>query len=819
MNPEDILPHSILVAEKVYLPYLFAYKSEHPSLSFKILSAEDLLDRIHFSYKGDPIPFLLTQNVSYGNAKKILTLLRLSDFAKNEKLKGYYSLLKEQGYIAFDPLGEYEIKKSRLLLFEESENLALVKLLQRKGIPFSFVSFPDLGIQPKDPPEIVYFPNKLYQYCYIFSSIRKAIKEDPSVKDRVCLLTHDDSDLFYIQLCSKLFALPSCRNIRTPLLSYPAVKKKVSLIYQKRSFLFAEEEKEDPSLSDLRDVVDHYGLATLPFSFAYASLLEILFSLTLPEKGEPGINATDRYDFVPRALYYVTNFQHGDFYDVSSDKDVLSDEELERIDANPSYVKTKMDRRMKLNFILYLNIRLLSRPIQHLNDKIYDSPFLEELGWNKTNPSKKARWNQNGEYTSLADKLYRTDFLDQAFYRQNYEDLLGYDHSFHSGSRPFYPPVRVYSATKLERYISCPFKFLLDAYFPSDPSSIRTRSLGTLNHAVMTSLYSEKFDFDSVFSSAEEDYRAGFAKEGVAFSGEEEAALEVYKHWLRRVVSALRASVEDNEIFLPAEKAEEKVFFTVECDGMQRDFSGRIDKILFSGPKGQRYYTIIDYKSGAESFDAKKLMFGPSIQLPLYYLALQEEGNKKLLVDPIDGGKEPEFGGFLIQHCYFSTAKRMASDGDFYSYKALRKNVRGKGVSISAKEYWDGIDPEGVSKKGGKPNGKGKNLAKGLLFSSVDGLEPLSSRWRDYTFAKLIDDARLGAIATIENIEAGDFPIAPTSANLGDDSASLACSHCPYGDICYKNKAADAKDYSSAIRRHFGTGLVDAGEEGEEDDE
>lgn len=818
MSAEGILNHSILVSSKIYLPFLFAYKSEHPDLSFKLWSTDDLLDRLCFAYPRDPIPFLLTQSLSYGNAKKVMSLLRLSDFSKNQRLLGYYSSLKERGYLETDPLGEFEIKGSRLVLFEQQENQALKKLLERKGIAFSSLSFPDLGVPQNKAPEILYFPNKLYQFCYLFSEMRKRIKEDPSVKDRLSIMVHDSSDAFYIQFCSALFSLPARIDVRVPLLSFPAVKEKVASFYKSGSLAFTEEERNDPALADLVQMIDHYGLASLPFSFAYANLLEILNAFSIKEPGDPGISVIDELDFAPGKLIFVTNFQHGDFYKVSSDKDILSDKELEEIDANPSYVKTRMDRRDKLNFLLYGGVVSLSRPLQHLNDKIYDSPFLEELGWNKTNPPKKVRWNEGGEYTYYADKLFRTDLLDQAFCREKVGDLLGFDHTFHKGMKPLYPVSKRYSATKLERYVLCPFKFLLDAYFPADPSSIRTRSLGTLNHAIMTSLYGESFDFEASFSAAEKDYRQAFEKEGVPFSGAEEAALAVYKHWLRRVVSALRAAVKtDGGVTFPKEKAEQSVRFSLKDeDGRTYPFSGRIDKILFSGGLGRRYYTIIDYKSGAENFSATSLCFGPSIQLPLYYCALQEEADRNLLIDPKKPECPPAFGGFVIQHTYFSTLKKMAGDGNLFSYAALRKNVRAKGVVRASEDYWDGIDPAGLAKDK-KPNGKGKNIAKSLYFSSPDGQETLSKAWPGYTFSSLLEDGKAGAIWAIKKIESDEFPIAPTSPSLKGEDASLQCSHCPYGDICYKNKAADKVDYTPWIRSHFQMAKMEA-DEGDDDE-
>ena len=834
----DRLQNSMLVAPKEYRALLYLYKNRHPELSFKILCKDDLLNLLSYSFVSDPVPFLLKKGVSYGDANKILSLIRVADTSKNQKLSRWVKELSEVCLLKEDPLGRKEIGERPLFLLESKQDHELASFLNRKQIPFSFLTLDELGVEkegeklwekrgetkdgkPIISPKLVYFPNKLYQYLYILSDIRRKILVDPSLKDRFVVLCHDDSDALFAQTASNLLRLPINFETSTPYLSNPKIKAKTSSIHVSKSFAFTSEELDDPELKAYNDLILYYGLPSLEFSFAYANLLEILSSLHEIGEKTSGVLITSKISFDPRKIYYVASFRHGDFYKVYNDKNVLTDDELSLSCANPSYVKTAMDRALKLNFLLYNNVALLSRPLQHLSEKIHDSGFVSEFGWEKV--IRKEKWNLEGYYTEEAEKIRKADYLDSLFYRKECQGLLGYDHSFKGdGAVHLKNNSPHYSVTKLERYILCPFASLLDSYFPNDPSSVRKTQLGTLNHAMMAPIYEEDYDFDGLFAKQEEDYWKAFEQRGVVPTSEDKAVLSIYKKWLKGVVAAIRDQKEgtpsekkgkskDEEdssglgMIFPVEKAEEKIRFSlIDEEGRAYPFSGRIDKVLFTGKSASRYYTIIDYKSGVEEFKAKQVFLGPSIQLPLYYKALQEEGNAKVLEDAVSS-EEISFGGFLIQHSFFSRPSKFAlNDCGVFSYETLQKNVRGCGVTTEQASYFEGTDPEALNNKNVPTCMKSKFIKKGLFFTSVDGDEDIFKKTGGtYTFSKLIEDAEKGAISTVKKIESGQFPIAPTSSDLNGALRSLHCVYCPYDDICYKNKAKDAVSYKNAIIAHF----------------
>ena len=76
----------LILTERECFPLLFKLKAKEPNLSWKILDKESFLDRTSFSFSKDPIPYLLSKKISYGNAKKYLRLLRVANWEKNTEL-------------------------------------------------------------------------------------------------------------------------------------------------------------------------------------------------------------------------------------------------------------------------------------------------------------------------------------------------------------------------------------------------------------------------------------------------------------------------------------------------------------------------------------------------------------------------------------------------------------------------------------------------------------------------------------------------------------------------------------------------------------
>ena len=818
----------ILVADFEYFPIVLKLKALHPEASWKIVTKDDLLDRASFSFARDPIPYLMSKSIDYSNAKKYLRLLRVADYEQNEKLKAMFDELEGAGFIKTDDLGSIELSRSKIVLLESQNDFELHEFLKRKSIGFTDATLEDLGAKKKlsadEKPVLLSFPNKYVQYNYIYSQIRKEMLEDETLKDRITILVNDESDLYYVKIVSSLYRIPSFAVFLRPFLSNPSVKKKVAEIYRQKSFEFTEQESVDDDLAELRRIVIYYGLPSLPFDFAYASLLEITNTLSVKEDlDDRGITIENRFVINPHERIFVTNFQYDVFYKVFDDKNVLTDQELVEVSANPSYVLTRMDRQKKLNYIQYNEIPFLSRVRQHLTDKIYDSQFLSELGWDPKKDVQKVGMNPDGAYTSEAGRIYLADQLDKQFYPKPYGDYRNYDHSFKGLNQAVFHASQNWSVTNLEKYIQCPFKYYLTKVLPDYSDDRHAMWLGILIHKVMERVLADDFDFDEEFSKGIDEYKKAVASSHQAFGGKEETWIEMARYWLKVTCDSIRLSKDHMQ--LVTELAEQKVTFVLTgSTGQTYTFANaKIDKILVTekADETKRFYTIIDYKSGQEKFEPKQVFLGPSSQLPLYYHAMEHAGNKDRLVDATD------FGGFGIVHCYASSPKKITSAHKVVSQKNVLSTVRIKGLTNKSLSYWKSIDKTGVkeAEDGDALKQYGGNyLAKVILFGSENDATSIIAGVGTgivYNLGRLVDDAKLAMVKTIEKILANDFAIRPTSIDLkANDLGRLACSRCPYGDICYKNIPQDHVSYAKEIYDYFHPGELgnEEGEEAEEDE-
>ena len=59
---------NIVVADFDYQSVVFRYKNSHPELDIKVINRNELINKISYSFKKDPIPFLISKGIGYKKA-------------------------------------------------------------------------------------------------------------------------------------------------------------------------------------------------------------------------------------------------------------------------------------------------------------------------------------------------------------------------------------------------------------------------------------------------------------------------------------------------------------------------------------------------------------------------------------------------------------------------------------------------------------------------------------------------------------------------------------------------------------------------------
>ena len=795
-----ILSHDasyVLIADPCYQKVLLDLKAKDPGLDIKILDRRNAIGMLSLSYAKDPIPYLLQKRkFSYTNLKQLAYLLPFADFPKDSEFAGLKEELLQNGYLVPDAIGCYQLHEKSIVLFEDDEDEELKHLLKREGLSFSELHFKDIGYQKQyqDHPTIYLFPDKTHQFASVFSSIRHKVLLEKKDVESFSILVHDDKDRYFVDLFSDLFGIPCFFDYRYPLLSDVSVKKAIDGFGKERKIVFPE--ALDEGTKRLKELVDSYGLAEIAqtdFDYAFSNLMEIVKSESIVDAPKDGISATTRVLFDKSKTYYVTNFQHGDFYGVSSDKGLFSDEALRTIKANPSYVKTKLDKRKKENFFKYMDVVFFSRVELHLSDKIFPSQLLAEVPseeGKKPFKEEKKTLLEDGLYTKKAKDVVLSLLKDKYFLPPD-SAYRCYDNAYTDIHIPSLK--NTYNITSFEKYYACPFKYYLDFVLSVDSDDPEQdyfqRKFGNFVHSIFENIYEQDYDFDSAFDKACVLFeKESQEKPEMATDARERFLILASKDYIRRFVENVRR--QKDLLSFVKEEHEKPISLSFHSDKSGRDYlvKGRIDKLLYTRWNDTTYYSIIDYKTGNEFFDYRTVFLGNSLQLPLYCLGMAEKE------------KDAQFALFGIEKIFrkgpLSNAKTNSYDSEVVS-----KYMKINGIALDSPSFFHSIDvtsfKEGPKEELYARGGTYVNKTLSFTEESRKGLK----KGVFYSFQDLLADAKNAAIETMDKIEDGTFPIAPAIAKENDVPS---CQYCSYRDICFR-KLSDIHNLSVEIKNHLGS--------------
>ena len=788
----------ILVVDQDYYPLILNFKNSRPHLNIKVINRNQLIDKAGYRFSKDPLPYLIKEKrISYNKAKRYLNLLKLLRESKDNELNELKENLKD--YLTIDEYGIYELEQYDIYLLEMDEDREIQTLLSRHSLDYSLVHLSDLGIEESQTlkePNIIYFSNKFAQFSHIFSEIRQKIEEDESIKDHIVILCENDNDLFYIYTISSLFNIDVYSLDKVPVLANPFVSRKVNEIYQNKSLKVDND--EDGNYTLLINLIKQYQLDEIDdFEYAYANLLEILSSQkeTFPH-GDKGILITTRFAFDNKDIIYVTNFRHGCFYQEYSDNNVLPDSALAKMGLLTSYDKTALDERKKLNYLKYNNIDLLSRVKQHLEDSIYDSQFISSLNLKgKIKEIKElGEVNINGLFTDASKLIMDAHRYDSSYFKEKHKEYRSYDHSYKKINANSLMVRKSWSVTNLEKYRDCPFKYLLDTLIPL-PGDMHHAYRGTFIHSIFETILHDDFDFEKAYEEAKKEYISYMNKMNEPFTKKEEAWLRLYHDWLKEMIPTLLRGKEHMNIIDTPDDFERKIYY--EIDGYK--FEGTIDKLIYTQNGDDYYYTIVDYKTGAESYKPMEIAVGKSIQLPLYYYAVISQKKPKTYT------KDAYFGGILIQHPFFKTIKDAYVDKGVMSEARLIFKTKYAGICLGTESYLSSFDD---TTSGGE---KGTFLDYSLTFTTPDDDSLLLDKpplgVDVFNLNDVVELSKKATVDIIKSIINNEFPIAPSPMDITkpyqSDNNGLRCQWCSHRDICYVNPLTDAMDYSGIIRKEI----------------
>ncbi|NLF36343.1 MAG: hypothetical protein GX584_04230 [Clostridiaceae bacterium] len=308
------------------------------------------------------------------------------------------------------------------------------------------------------------------------------------------------------------------------------------------------------------------------------------------------------------------------------------------------------------------------------------------------------------------------------------------------------------TATMLERYMKCPYSFLMAYGLKLDERSefeYFSKNLGTLKHIVLFDVmnkvcnYEKEYNYDEIYAICEESAESISRINNIY---RRDSILEYVK---KRAVLQTAETVKVSLDILKDEKLKPRYFEAEFNDGQQLPaviienenvkikITGKIDRVDSTFINNDEYFRIIDYKSSDKDTYLYKIEEGHDIQLALYAYAYHKAKNANLT------------------GMYYMTVKEdyvEISKTSDESYKDNERVLSGYSFEDKDQSLFDIVNEKNIKKR----KIVDKQIAE-KIFSSLE---------------KTI-------IRTGERIKEGNFEVYPLN-----DNREPACKYCEYKNLC-----------------------------------
>ena len=302
------------------------------------------------------------------------------------------------------------------------------------------------------------------------------------------------------------------------------------------------------------------------------------------------------------------------------------------------------------------------------------------------------------------------------------------------------------SYTSIDNYYHCAFKYYLTNILKLDKYVENFNTvIGSLFHYILSICFNEDFDFSSEYDKYVSN---------LTLTNKEKFLLKKLKSELSFVIEQVKNLQEETGL---TKLLLEKKITIDKSSVIPVVFTGIVDKIMYK-EKENTLVSIVDYKTGNTNIDLYNVIYGFSMQLPIY-LYLVKKSNLF---------KNVRFTGFYLQRI-LSNEIRFVPGKTYLSLKCDNLKLDGYSTSdVSDLEVFIPDYEKSSYVKSMRTNKEGfDRFAKVLSYEQMDKLISVID--------DKIDEAR-------DNILMGNFDINPKQI----DFDKVGCNYCKFKDICYR---------------------------------
>ena len=211
---------------------------------------------------------------------------------------------------------------------------------------------------------------------------------------------------------------------------------------------------------------------------------------------------------------------------------------------------------------------------------------------------------------------------------------------------------------------------------------------------------------------------------------------------------------------------------------MEAYLGGFVDRVDMWQTEHNRYFRVVDYKTGKKSFDYCDVINGLGLQMLLYLFALEDNGKELLGEKSISAGVQ-----YFPARIELHTAEGMLSDEEVE--KVRISQMTRKGLILGDKDVLHAMD---------NSDSYNRLSCKQLKDGSLSG--DLADR-EQFKLLKKYVFLLVGRI--VDEIASGN--VEPNPYTRG--SYHNACSYCPYGMICHKEQVEGRRNYKAIKADQF----------------
>lgn len=759
---EELKDETLIICPTSYKNEILEFLTNNKLIiNIKIMSFNEYKRNYYFDYDIKTIKYLYDKyHMKIENIKELIENLYYIEDKKynNSKLDYLVSIKKE-------------LDDNNLLIY----NPYFKKYLNWKKIvygygnisEFELNSLPNITIYNYEPIEDnrkykILHANDIKEECeYVFNKIVDLINEGIDINN-IYLMNIDSEYTPYLKRFSKYYGINVNIQNNEKLIGTVLGTNFYNLILDHKShseiYEYLDKYREEEIFSNLLSILNKY------IEYDLYEVRELIYneleSTSVPSnKYKNVINIKNVFDKVNKDDYiFLMNFNNTSIPVLYNDIDYITDDIKDLVNISKTIELNRISRENTKNYIdsidnIFISYKDKTPFNTYLPSTLLDNMNYEEISYPKTynysddyNKSlfieKLDNYVKYGEYDKDLEILYKT------YGNLNYQE---YDNSFDGIKKDelidYLDNKLTLSYSHINNYYECAFKYYLTNILKVNLYDETFMTIiGNLFHDILCHMNDEDFNFDNSYTNYIKDYN---------FTNKERFFIEKLKPDLLFIIETIK---EFNKLTgLNKELHEEKINIKL-LDNPEVTFKGFVDKIMYSDYDGKTLVSIIDYKTGNIDINIKKIVYGLSMQLPVYLYLIKKS----------DLFMNPYIVGFYLEHILDNEIKRDKNK----SYLEQKKiNLKLSGYSTNNQKYLSIFDSsyedsEMISGVRTKKDGELASSAHALSEEEIDSI---------------VDIVDKNIKAAVDEILNGNFSINPKII----DGKNESCTFCKYKDICY----------------------------------